>query len=262
MTSRRALLFVVHAAGVAALIAPLFAGADPRRSSGTPHAGDAPLLLALLVPILLAVAVGEVAGKRIDSKDIALMGVLCGLNAALRLPGGFAGASLVFFLPIVCGAVYGSTFGFLVGALSFAVSGFITAGIGPWLPFQMFAAGWVGACAGLLRPYVSRARPVWGIVALCAYGYLAGFAFGAVTDLWFWPFYAAGDASIAWHAGMGFVPALRAFKAFYLATSLAWDAGRAVANVVLLAFLAGPAMRLLRRRRDQMLIIEPWPSKT
>jgi len=178
--------------------------------------------------------------------------VLCGLNAVLRVPGAIGGASLVFVLPIVAGAVFGPAFGFLLGALSFAASGLVTAGIGPWLPFQMFAAGWIGAGAGLLRPAVERVRPVVAVAILCAYGYAAGFFFGVVTNLWFWPSLAAGDASIGWRPGMGAAEAAGAFRRFYLLTSLAWDAGRAVGNVVLIALLGAPALRLLRRWRDRM----------
>ncbi len=246
------LQIAVHCAGVGALIVPLLIPASSPVPVGQAHAGDAPILLALLMPLLIALAVGQVSSRRLDAKGIALLGVLCGLNAVLRIPGGLGGASLIFFLPIVCGAVYGPTFGFLLGALSFAVSGVVTGGIGPWLPFQMLAAGWVGAGAGLLRPFVDRVRPGVGVAVLCAYGYFAGFFFGAVTDLWFWPWFAAGDASIAWRPGLGLAGGARAFWRFYATTSLAWDAGRAIANVILIATLGAPAMRMLRRRRDHM----------
>lgn len=242
------LLIAANLAAVAALLAPMIAGADP----GAPHAGDAPLLLALTVPALLAVVMGETTGRRLDAKGVALLGVLCGLNAMLRVPGAVGGASLIFVLPILCGAVFGPAFGFLLGSLSFAASGIVTAGVGPWLPFQMFAAGWIGAGAGLLRPFVERIRPVAAVALLCVYGYMAGFVFGAVTDLWFWPYLAAGDSSIGWRAGMGATDALSAFRRFYMATSFAWDAGRAFGNAVLLGLVGMPAMRLLRRWRDRM----------
>lgn len=242
------LLIAANLGAVAALLAPMIAGAEP----GAPHQSDAPLLLALTVPALLAVVMGETTERRLDAKGVALLGVLCGLNAMLRVPGAVGGASLIFALPIVCGAVFGPAFGFLLGSLSFAVSGIVTAGVGPWLPFQMFAAGWVGAGAGLLRPAAERVRPVAAVALLCVYGYLAGFVFGAVTDLWFWPYLAAGDSSIGWRAGMGASDALAAFRRFYMATSFAWDAGRAFGNAILIAAVGLPAMRLLRRWRDRM----------
>lgn len=248
----RALLIAANVAAVAALLAPMIAGADPAASREAAHASDAPILLALSVPALLAVVVAEATGRRLDAKGVALLGVLCGLNAILRVPGAIGGASLTFMLPIVAGAVFGPSFGFLLGSLSFAASAVITAGLGPWLPFQMFAAGWIGAGAGLLRPVAERVRPVAAVAILCVYGYAAGFFFGVVTNLWFWPFLAAGDASIGWRAGMGAAEAAGAFRRFYLLTSFAWDAGRAIGNVVLITALGVPAMRLLRRWRDRM----------
>lgn len=252
----RGLLALVHLAGVGALLAPFFIPHATAGEGRLAHAADAPVLTALLLPALLAIAVSEGSRGRLDAKAIALLGVLCALNTALRLPGGLAGASLFFFLPIVCGYVYGATFGFLLGSLSFAVSALVTAGVGPWLPFQMWAAGWVGAGAGLLRPVARRleGRPA-EIALLAAYGYLAGFVFGAVTDLWFWPYLAAGEGSIGWRPGLGPVDGARHFWRFYVTTSLAWDAGRALANVVLLATLGRPTLRLLRRWRRRM-----WPA--
>ncbi|MHB8512076.1 MAG: ECF transporter S component [Actinomycetota bacterium] len=254
---RRTVLVLVHLAGVATFIAPLVMGVAPRSGSGVGHTSDAPWILLLLVPVLLAIAIGELTSKRMDAKTIALLGVLCGLNAALRLPGGLAGASLVFFLPIVCGVVYGPTFGFLVGSLSMAASAIITGGVGPWLPFQMFASGWVGGGGGLLKPFIDRSRPVIGIIVLCAYGYFAGLFFGAVTDLWFWPYFAVSGGSMGWHPGMGAVHALRAFRNFYLVTSFVWDSGRSFANVLLIATLGIPAIRLLKRRKDRMYVFVP-----
>ena len=43
--------------------------------------------------------------------------------------------------------------------LAIAVSAFLTGGIGPWLPFQMLGAGWVGLFAGWLpQPANQRHR--------------------------------------------------------------------------------------------------------
>ncbi|HVL89117.1 MAG TPA: ECF transporter S component, partial [Actinomycetota bacterium] len=72
----RALLIAANAAAVAALLAPMIAGADPAAGREAAHATDGPILLALAVPALLAVALGEASGKRLDAKGIALLGVL------------------------------------------------------------------------------------------------------------------------------------------------------------------------------------------
>ena len=53
------------------------------------------------------------------------------------------------FAPLILGGyVFGARFGFLFGAFALLVSALITGGVGPWLPYQMFAAGWMGLSAG------------------------------------------------------------------------------------------------------------------
>ena len=57
---------------------------------------------------------------------------------------------LVFFLLILAGRVFGPGFGFVLGCTSLFASALMTAGVGPWLPFQMLVSAWVGMGAGLL----------------------------------------------------------------------------------------------------------------
>ena len=60
---------------------------------------------------------------------------------------------------IVLGIAYrlaGVPSAFLLGVLTLLVSAILTGGVGPWLPYQMFTAGWVGLSAPLCRP-VARA---------------------------------------------------------------------------------------------------------
>ena len=77
-------------------------------------------------------------------------------------------------------------------------------------------------------------------MAIAAYGWVAGFAYGAVMNLSFWP-YLAGDGPLAWEPGLGLATTLQHYWSFYVATSLAWDAGGAIVNVVLILAL-GPAL--------------------
>ena len=69
---------------------------------------------------------------------------------ALRLPGFVAGFSAMFIVVLVAGNSFGPAFGFLLGAVGTFASGLFIGGLGPWLPFQMVAMGWVGLGAGLL----------------------------------------------------------------------------------------------------------------
>ncbi len=239
----------VHVLGAAAFLYPFFLGRVPG-GEGAAHASDAPVLFSILGTLLVAVAVADVRAGRMDARRIAVLGVLAGINALLRLPGAFGGASLMFALPILCGYAFGARFGFLLGASSMAASAAITAGIGPWLPFQMWALGWVGGGAGLLR----RGTPVASgrsVALLAAYGWVSGLAFGALVNLWFWPFL-AGASDVSWVPGIGAADAAQRYWRFYLLTSLAWDSARAVANAVLVAALGRPVLRLLLRFRERL----------
>src|SRR5581483_7609728 len=120
-----------------------------------------------------------------DAKAVAMLGVLAACGAALRpIGGGETGFDLVFFLLLPAGRVLGRGFGFVLGALTMFVSALLTSGVGPWLPFQMIGAAWVGFGAGCLPKSRGRGELLW----LAAYGALAGLFYGLLLNLWFWPF--------------------------------------------------------------------------
>jgi energy-coupling factor transport system substrate-specific component len=252
------LVIVAHALGAAAFLYPFFLPRRAGATEATAHAGDAPLLFGALAVLTVAIAVAEVRSRRLDARQVALLGVLAGINAVLRLPGGLAGANLMFFLPIVSGYTFGAGFGFLLGASSMAVSAVVTGGVGPWLPFQMWALGWIGAGGGLLAP-LRRAKGRWTpVVGLAAYGWVAGLLFGALMNLWSWPYF-SGESALAWQQGLGAVETARRYWRFYLVTSLAWDSARAVGNAVLVTVFARPVLRILDRfeRRFAPPVFEP-----
>lgn len=248
--SARALTIVTHALGAVAFLYP-FVLPRAAAAEAAAHASDAPYLFSAFGALLIAMAVAEVRAGSSDVRRIALLGVLAGVNAVLRLPGSLGGASLMFALPIMCGAVFGARAGFLLGASSMAASAVITGGVGPWVPFQMWAMGWVGAGGAVVRPLVTRTPRAWVVVALAAYGWLAGYVFGALVDLWFWPFQ-QGSGPLAWRPGAGVAEGIARFWRFYVATSLAWDAARALGNAVLLVALGAPVLRLLERSRRRI----------
>ncbi|MCB1031977.1 MAG: hypothetical protein KDA95_11600, partial [Acidimicrobiales bacterium] len=116
---------------------------------------------------------------------------------------------------------------------------------GPWLPFQMLGLGWMAAGAGWLGKLTCRLRP-WGeVVVLAAYGWAWGFIFGAILNLWFWPFQRGGELS--WEPGMNLGQTLTRYWAFYVATSFAWDAAGAISNAIILMIVGKPLMATLRR---------------
>jgi energy-coupling factor transport system substrate-specific component len=239
--------------GVLAFLYPFLLPALRRVDQGQAHATDAPLVLAALVGLCLLVLLLEVQSHVLNAKVVALLGILISMNAVLRfvevaIPGP-AGSSTIFFLILLTGYVYGGRFGFLMGALSLLAGALITGGVGPWLPYQMFTAGWIGMSAPLCR------RPVqWlagqaqrrEVILLAVFGALWGFIFGAIMNLWFWPF-ASGPTDQFWTSGTGVLETVQRYVTFYLATSLVWDAARVAANVLLILTLGVPTLRALRR---------------
>jgi len=230
----------VSLVGVIAFGWPLLA--DPE--SALAHTADAPLLFALLMVLLLGVVLAEIADGGIDAKAIALLGVLTAVGAALRPLGtGLTGFSPVFVLIILGGRVLGRGFGFVLGALTLFTSAMITGGVGPWLPFQMLAAGWVGFFAGCLP----RANGRREVILVAGYGAFAGLAFGFVMNLWFWPFIRGLSSGLSYVAGAPITENAQHYFAFFIATSLGFDIPRAIGNAVLVLAIGGPIMRALRR---------------
>ncbi len=239
---------VANIVGVAAIAWPLVLGIGDASAEAQAHSTDAPVVIALLVPLLILVAIDAAKGERGDARLIALLGTLVAINSFLRIPKGPTGEGLMFILPILSGWFIGARFSFLLGAFSVLVSAVLTGGIGPWMPFQMFALGWVGAGAGLLREVTRGRMPV---IALGAYAYASSIAYGFVMTLWFWPFFGQ-DGPLFFSEGLGLPETLTRFARYYAVTSLPWDTGRALlTNVPLVLILARPVGRLFERVRER-----------
>ena len=239
----RAVLALATLAGLAMFCWPLLVDA-PEATVG--HTSDAPLAFVLLLPIVLAVVLAEMADEGIDARALAMLGVLSAVDAALRpLGAGVGGIELVFFLLVLGGRVFGPGFGFALGCLSLLASAFLTAGVGPWLPFQMMASAWVGLGAGLLpRRVGGRAE----IAMLSVYGAVAALAYGALMNLWFWPFSIGNDTALSFVAGDPVLDNLQRFGAFTLVSStLGFDLGRAITTVLGIVLLGRPILVVLRR---------------
>ncbi|MEW1547716.1 ECF transporter S component [Streptomyces tsukubensis] len=203
-----------------------------------------PLIFGVLLVLVLSVVISEIAEGGIDSKALAMLGVLSAVNAALRpLGAGTAGVETVFFVLVLAGRVYGPGFGFTLGCTSLFASALITGGVGPWMPYQMFGCAFVGMLAGFL-PRASGRREV---LMLAVYGSLSGYLFGFLLNLSFWPFSVDPGSSIAYLPGLPFTEQWQRYIAFDIATSLGWDTGRAVTNFVCI-LLAGPAVLTAFRR--------------
>jgi energy-coupling factor transport system substrate-specific component len=240
------------AIGILAFLYPFLLPSVSATPMGMGHSQDAPIITVVLVGLALVGLVIELQGQALGAKTVAMLGVLVAIASTLRfldvvmpLPGGF---SPIFAPIILTGYAFGARLGFLMGIFTLLASALITGGVGPWLPYQMFTAGWVGMSAGWLGqlrlPERGRLRPF----LLAAFGFVWGLLFGAIMNLFFWPF-AVGPAQQTWHPGIGLAETLARYGVFYLATSLGWDLGRAVGNALLLLALSEPVLRALLRFR-------------
>ncbi len=235
-----AALALVTTVGVIAFGWPLLA--DP--GSDLAHSGDAPLVFAVLLPLLLGVLLAEISEGGLDAKAVALLGVLAAVGAALRpFGGGITGFSPVLLLVILGGRVLGRGFGFLLGAVTLFASALLTGGVGPWLPFQMLGAAWVGFGAGCLPPARGRVE----LMLVATYGAAAAIAYGFLLNLWFWPFTGGLSSGLAFVPGDPVTENLARFLAFCVATSLGFDVARAAGTFILVIALGAPLLRTLRR---------------
>jgi energy-coupling factor transport system substrate-specific component len=212
----------------------------------------APLMFGALLVLVLAVILAEMADGGIDAKAIAMLGVLSAIGAALRpLGAGTAGLETVFFTIVIAGRVFGSGFGFTLGCTTLFSSALITGGVGPWMPYQMFGCAWVGLFAGLLPPASGRRE----VLMLATYGALAGYVFGFLLNLSFWPFYLDPASTIAYLPGGSLAVNVHRYLIFDATTSLGWDTGRAITTFGLI-LLVGPAMLATFRRASRRAAFE------
>jgi energy-coupling factor transport system substrate-specific component len=253
-------LVLVSVAGLAMFLWPLLIVPPEGAAPGV----GAPAVFVLIMPAILAILLAELSSGELDTKAVAMLGVLTAIGAALRpLGAGVAGIETIFFLLVLAGRVYGPGFGFVLGTTTMFASAILTGGLGPWLPFQMLASGWVGLGAGLLpRRVTGRAE----LAMLAAYGAVSAFAFGFVLNMWFWPYTIGADTQLSYVAGGPVVENLQRFFLYTVATStLGWDMGRAITNVVAILVLGPTILAVLHRasRRaafDASSAFDPSPA--
>ncbi len=142
-------LVLASAAGLMMLCWPLLLDAQPGQRV------EPPFVFLALLPLVIVVVLAEMGEGGMDARVLAVLGVLSAINAVLRgLGAGTAGIELVFFLLVLAGRVFGPGFGFVLGATTLFSSALVTGGVGPWLPYQMVGAAWVGL--GVIRSRWAR----------------------------------------------------------------------------------------------------------
>ena len=254
-----ALLFAtVSLAALACFAWPLVIPASSGQSPVVPA-----VLVCLVVPVLAVVAVlvadRGVSGSPNAATFVGMLGLLAAAGTLARLFASAAGGvEAIFIILIIGGAAFGPRFGFLLGMVTIGVSALAWGMVGPWVPFQMFATAWVGAGAGLVslairrltRRVTARQRRWSEFPALSVYGIVAAYLYGALLNLWFWPFAVGGETSISYEAGATVGLNLSHFVVYTLVTStLTWDTVRAATTVVGLIGMGPALMAGLRRAK-------------
>jgi energy-coupling factor transport system substrate-specific component len=203
----------------------------------------------LSTTISIALIISLVATDDLGSKNVAFLGILSALVAALRPLGiGAIGIEPMWFALILAARVMGPTFGFLLGALSMSLSALLTGGIGPWLGYQVFAAAIIGCGVGVI-PRNVRGKLELALLAL--YGAVAAELFGILMDLQFWPWALGSGTELSYLAGAPIAENLSRFFSYHFVSALAWDIPRAIITVTLILLAGRPALNALRRARHK-----------
>jgi len=212
-------------------------------------------IFALAVPSALFLLFTSVSNNKLDTKSIALLAVMAAMIAALRPMGtGAVGIEPMWFLLILAARVFGPSFGFLLGTLSMVLSAFLTGGIGPWVAYQAFAAGWIGLGIGLIP---RRIRGRAELVLLALYSICAAAFFGLAMDLQFWPWTLGADTQLSYQAGAPVAENLQRFLSYHFLSAMAWDVPRALFSATLVLATGRPILHTLRRAHTRAAFMTP-----
>jgi prenyltransferase beta subunit len=187
---------------------------------------------AIVLCFALAGGFGWYERSRPPARVLALVAALAALAAIGRVAfAAFPNVKPTTDIVLFSGYALGGPPGFAVGALAALVSN-VFLGQGPWTPWQMTAWGMVGVGGALLGRAMRGREPSRLLLAtVCG---VAGFAFGALMDLYQWSL--AAEHTLASYLAVS-------------GTSLAFNLAHAAGNIVF-ALLIGPAfIRALTRYR-------------
>ena len=254
---RRSLLPVliigVNVLGLFLFTWPLFLNIE---EFGLANLTQATWLAAVFALIAVGILALSINVRLLDSKTVAIVSVLVGLISALRLLGaGAVGIEPIWFLIILAARALGAQLGFVIAILALSVSALISGGIGPWLAFQVIAAGWIALGVGLiprnLKFEVER-------FALALYGVLAALLFGLLMDLQLWPWLLGSDTQLSYLPGASVTENFSRFITFHFATALSWDLPRAIITAILIVITARPVLNALNRANTRLNAVADW----
>jgi energy-coupling factor transport system substrate-specific component len=187
---------------------------------------------AIVICIALAIGFGWYERSRPPARVLALVAALAALAAVGRVAfAAFPNVKPTTDIVLFAGYALGGPAGFATGAVAALVSN-VFLGQGPWTPWQMAAWGLVGLGGALLGRVLRGREP--GRLLLAVVCGVAGFAFGALMDVYQWTL--AAEHTLGSYLAVS-------------GTSLTFNVAHAGGNVVF-ALLIGPAfVRALTRYR-------------
>lgn len=209
----------------------------------------------LATPFALLLLLITSSNNRLDTKSIALLAVLSALIAAVRPMGtGAVGIEPMWFILILSARVFGPSFGFLLGVISMFLSAILTGGLGPWVSYQSFAAGWIGLGVALIPQRIGGKKE---LAFLALYGIVAAELFGIAMDLQFWPWTLGADTQLSYIAGAPIATNFSHFFAYHFLSSMAWDIPRAIFTAALIVTTGKPVLHTLRRAHTSAAFLSP-----
>ena len=248
------LLFILtNLLGLTLFTWPLFIDIN---SFGLAELSQATWLASIFGIVAVSILALQINARLLDSKTVAIVAVLVALISALRLLGaGAVGIEPMWFLLILAARALGTQLGFVIAILSILVSALITGGIGPWLPFQALAAGWIAIGVGLIPKNLSF-RIERALLML--YGVIAAFLFGVLMDLQLWPWLLGSDTQLSYLPGAAVSENLGRFITFHFATALSWDLPRALITATLIMITARPVLGAFKRAKSRLDSVANW----
>jgi energy-coupling factor transport system substrate-specific component len=207
------------------------------------------------MPLAFVLLLTQLSDRSLDAKSVALLGMLAALLAALRpLGAGAIGIEPMWFLLILAARVFGSAFGFLLGALGMLASALFTGGVGPWLTYQIFAAGVIGLFAGAFAKDLRGWREQ---IYLLLIAIVSALGFGLLMNLQFWPWALGTNTQLSFIPGGDIQVNLRRFISFHFLSSMAWDIPRAILTSVLVLSTGPAVLSALRRTKKRAAFLSP-----
>lgn len=231
MKKSRILILIVFTVSVVSIVFPLFSP----DTSFLKNEAILGLIITVLVTLTIVSFLLEFESIARGSKEIALVSTLGTVSAVSRIPfAAIPSMQPCTYLIICSGYIFGPVAGFTVGALTALISNIIL-GQGPWTPYQMFAWGLAGFSSAYIRKFNLKRT------GLMAFGFIWGYIFGLIMNIWFWGFF------IYPHTFITFL-AVEAYSIWF-------DTLHAIGNATFLGLLGIRTIKILERFKKRFQVV-------